>query len=193
MEIDTNRIIQSITMAQVVDLYVHEPIKKQYIPCPFHSDKTPSLRIYPESFYCFGCGVGGNVINFVRHYFGIGFMGAVRKIDTDFSLFMFDKPTLTQHRKQQSMLNIRKIEQEELQKQLIESNEKYKKLCQYHRWLIRQPETPDIIFQTGYLQRLLERYLDPNIIIPFDVTARLNVLKTKFCSIEEVDTFATDC
>lgn len=36
--------------------------------CPFHSEKTPSFVVYPESgsFYCFGCGVGGDVITFVR-------------------------------------------------------------------------------------------------------------------------------
>ena len=36
--------------------------------CPFHSEKTPSLTVYPEnqSFYCFGCGVGGDVITFIR-------------------------------------------------------------------------------------------------------------------------------
>ena len=34
--------------------------------CPFHNEKTPSFTIYPEngSFYCFGCGVGGDVITF---------------------------------------------------------------------------------------------------------------------------------
>ena len=34
--------------------------------CPFHSEKTPSFTVYPEngSFYCFGCGVGGDVITF---------------------------------------------------------------------------------------------------------------------------------
>lgn len=34
--------------------------------CPFHSDKTPSFTVYPESgsFYCFGCGVGGDVFTF---------------------------------------------------------------------------------------------------------------------------------
>ncbi len=36
--------------------------------CPFHSEKSPSFVVYPadNSFYCFGCGMGGNAITFVR-------------------------------------------------------------------------------------------------------------------------------
>ena len=36
--------------------------------CPFHSEKSPSFTVYPSdnSFYCFGCGVGGNAITFIR-------------------------------------------------------------------------------------------------------------------------------
>ena len=36
--------------------------------CPFHSEKSPSFTVYPadNSFYCFGCGVGGNSITFVQ-------------------------------------------------------------------------------------------------------------------------------
>ena len=34
--------------------------------CPFHNEKTPSFTVYPSdnSFYCFGCGVGGDQISF---------------------------------------------------------------------------------------------------------------------------------
>ena len=36
--------------------------------CPFHNEKTPSFTVYPEngSFYCFGCGAGGDAITFIR-------------------------------------------------------------------------------------------------------------------------------
>ena len=42
--------------------------------CPFHSEKTPSMVVYPEnqSFYCFGCGAGGDVINFVMRIETLG-------------------------------------------------------------------------------------------------------------------------
>ena len=48
--------------------------------CPFHSEKSPSFNIYPDngSFYCFGCGVGGDVITFVRRIENLDYMEAVR-------------------------------------------------------------------------------------------------------------------
>lgn len=42
---------------------------KDYVAlCPFHSEKTPSFHIYTDtqSFYCFGCGAGGDVITFTK-------------------------------------------------------------------------------------------------------------------------------
>ncbi len=48
--------------------------------CPFHSEKTPSFNIYPEngSFYCFGCGAGGDVITFIRKIENLDYIDAVK-------------------------------------------------------------------------------------------------------------------
>ena len=48
--------------------------------CPFHSEKTPSFTVYPEnnSFYCFGCGAGGDVVTFVRRMENLDYVEAVR-------------------------------------------------------------------------------------------------------------------
>ncbi len=47
--------------------------------CPFHSEKTPSFTVFRKdgSFYCFGCGVGGNAITFVRKIENLEFTEAV--------------------------------------------------------------------------------------------------------------------
>ncbi len=50
--------------------------------CPFHSEKTPSFVVYPEtqSFYCFGCGAGGDVITFVKRINNLGYVEAVKSL-----------------------------------------------------------------------------------------------------------------
>ena len=47
--------------------------------CPFHSEKTPSFTVYPSenSFYCFGCGVGGNAVTFIRQIEHLDYPDAV--------------------------------------------------------------------------------------------------------------------
>ena len=48
--------------------------------CPFHSEKTPSFTVYPEkeSFYCFGCGIGGDIIEFIQRIEKIDYISAVK-------------------------------------------------------------------------------------------------------------------
>ena len=48
--------------------------------CPFHGEKTPSFNIYTEnrSFYCFGCGVGGDVITFIMKIENLDYVDAVK-------------------------------------------------------------------------------------------------------------------
>lgn len=47
--------------------------------CPFHNEKTPSFTVFPatRSFYCFGCGAGGDVITFVMRSENLDYRGAI--------------------------------------------------------------------------------------------------------------------
>lgn len=48
--------------------------------CPFHNEKTPSFTVYPEtsSYFCFGCGAGGDVIGFIRNIENLDYIEAVK-------------------------------------------------------------------------------------------------------------------
>ncbi len=48
--------------------------------CPFHKEKTPSFNVNPgrQSYHCFGCGIGGNVFNFLMRYENVPFPTAVK-------------------------------------------------------------------------------------------------------------------
>jgi DNA primase len=82
---------RSLTMQEIACFYGFKPNRQNYIPCPFHSEKTASLRLYDKSFYCFGCGTGGDLIKFVQLYFNISFAQALIRINSDFRLGLTDK------------------------------------------------------------------------------------------------------
>ncbi|MEG1049529.1 MAG: CHC2 zinc finger domain-containing protein, partial [Oscillospiraceae bacterium] len=50
--------------------------------CPFHSERTPSFTVYPEtqSYYCFGCGAGGDVITFIKDIDGLTYIEAIKQL-----------------------------------------------------------------------------------------------------------------
>jgi hypothetical protein len=50
---------------------VTEPLTNGMVCCPFHSDRTPSCRIYDDHFYCFGCGARGNQIDWLTKVEGL--------------------------------------------------------------------------------------------------------------------------
>ena len=47
--------------------------------CPFHTEKTASFSVSPQKqiFHCFGCGVGGDVIEFVQKHYSLDFLQAL--------------------------------------------------------------------------------------------------------------------
>lgn len=56
--------------------------------CPFHAEKTPSFSVSPNKqiFYCFGCGVGGNVFRYLMKIDGLSFPEAVRSLGSRYGI-----------------------------------------------------------------------------------------------------------
>ena len=78
-----------VSMRQIVERYGITVERGGYISCPFHMEKTPSLKIYDQpgkGFCCFGCGAAGSVIDFVMRLFKLTFRQAVVRIGLDFGI-----------------------------------------------------------------------------------------------------------
>lgn len=55
------------SMADVIERYGFQPNRAGFIHCPFHDgDRTASLKVYKDSFHCYGCGAHGDIFDFVR-------------------------------------------------------------------------------------------------------------------------------
>ena len=56
--------------------------------CPFHNEKTPSFSVAPDKgiYHCFGCGQGGNAVNFVMEYEKISFVDALQQIGKELGI-----------------------------------------------------------------------------------------------------------
>ena len=79
-----NEIKSEISIVDIVSEYVTLKKRgKNYVGfCPFHSEHTPSFTVYPDSqsFYCFGCGIGGDVIKFISLIKNIDFIDSVKHL-----------------------------------------------------------------------------------------------------------------
>ena len=77
-------LVRRSDIVEVVGSYVQLKRKGRLYSglCPFHNEKTPSFYVYPEtqSFYCFGCGAGGDVITFVKKINALSYPEAVKML-----------------------------------------------------------------------------------------------------------------
>ena len=76
---------QSVTTRQAAERYGIRVERNEMCRCPFHEDKTPSMKL-DRRYYCFGCGATGDVIDFVSRLRGIGSKEAASLLAHDFSI-----------------------------------------------------------------------------------------------------------
>lgn len=93
---------------------------KGFAHCPFHAEKTPSFHYYSKKdrYYCFSCGKGGNIIDFVADYFHYELPkelpAVLKKINQDFQLGVEkqvsgqDRKEFIKQQRENQMLNLAK-------------------------------------------------------------------------------------
>lgn len=122
-----------VTIQKVAEHYGFHPNRAGYICCPFHHEKTASLKIYSDQrgWYCFGCHAGGTVIDFVMKLFDIPFRQAILRINTDFALGLtWGKPAPAVR---SAILEARRRE-DRREAELERLRGKYRKLAEEHRY-----------------------------------------------------------
>ena len=124
----TDDIKNRINMIDICKTYGFNIQRGNFICCPFHNEKTPSLKLYDgnRGFYCFGCGEHGSVIDFVMRYFNLDFPKAISKLNDDFRLGLpigkkIDRRTQLEMNKA-AFERKRKIEAEKKQREQIEND-----------------------------------------------------------------------
>jgi DNA primase len=111
-------ILQHYSMLDIVRKYGLQPTKRGFISCPFHSEKTASLRVYRKDFYCFACGATGDIFSFVSRIENVDFKDAFLILGGDYG-----KPS-----KEAELLRIRMKEVEEKRRFEVEKRKEAERL-----------------------------------------------------------------
>ena len=76
---------ENVTARHVAEYYGLKVNRNGMTCCPFHDDKSPSMKI-DKRFYCFGCGEKGDAIDYVSKMFGLSALDSAKKICSDFGI-----------------------------------------------------------------------------------------------------------
>lgn len=85
---------------------------KHMVRCPFHDDRTPSMKLNCQFYYCFGCLEHGDVIDLTAKLFGLSMKDAAEKLILDFGI-----PVESNHGSYADVIRIRKVQESERERE----------------------------------------------------------------------------
>lgn len=105
------------SMREIVERYGQHPNRAGFIRCPFHKgDNDASMKIYKDSYHCFGCGANGDIFTFIQRMDNCDFKTAFYSLGGT-----YEKPTF------QSKLSVYRLKKQEEQRKKEEIKLKRKK------------------------------------------------------------------
>ena len=79
-------VMAAVTPRMAAERYELPIQQGSMVCCPFHADRTPSMKLNEDYFYCFGCGASGDVIDLAARLFGLSSYDAAKKLAADFGI-----------------------------------------------------------------------------------------------------------
>lgn len=131
---------QRVPMKEAALRYGFEPDRHDKICCPFHEDKHPSLQLYSgeRGWWCYVCGLGGSVIDFVAKLFGLSPREAALKLNADFALGLSgERPRILEQRAQN---HSRLLQEREVQKFHLEYEARQREFVELRQELSMIPK-----------------------------------------------------
>ena len=80
------QIKMAVSVKEAAEYYGLEVNRGNMVCCPFHNDRTPSMKLNEYYFYCFGCGAHGDVIALTAQLFNLPPAEAAKKLAADFGI-----------------------------------------------------------------------------------------------------------
>ena len=80
------QIKNQLTPKHVTERYGPQIHRGDMICCPFHDDKTPSMKLYDDHFYCFGCQKSGDVIDLAAQLLRLTNYEVAKLLSADFGI-----------------------------------------------------------------------------------------------------------
>ena len=142
------QIKMAVSVKEAAEYYGLEVNRGNMVCCPFHNDRTPSMKLNDDYFYCFGCGIHGDVIDLVARLFNLSSYDAAKKLAYDFGINP-DKPPATAALRKPKYPLAKAFQREELHCQRV--------LCDYlhllENWKVQcAPQTPDDIIDDRFVE-----------------------------------------
>lgn len=128
--------------------------------CPFHNEKTASMKLYHDHFYCFGCGEHGDVIKLTGKLLGLSPIDSARRLAADFNIAIHDdfKPKEQTRNKASPQRIVTYRERESRAYRLLADYCKYLEDCRT-RYAPHSPEErPHPLFVTSLCELEMFRY-----------------------------------
>lgn len=179
MEIVTNTLFQDVKQSvSLLDVFRDNGIKVDRYNkccCPFHSEKTASMSIKNNRYKCFGCGVSGDIFDFIQAHYGLDKFNAAKYLIDSYHLPIdtAEKKDPVKLKQMKAEAERRRAERAEAEQAKAYSQYAHRRILSFYHWLKEQERTDLINNLIAWCDRQIDRLCGDNYLINFDIDVRL--------------------